>query len=59
VLGVEATASDIELKKAYRQLAVMVHPDKNHHPRSEEAFKVLRAAWDIVSNPERRKEYEM
>ncbi|EPQ14223.1 DnaJ like protein subfamily C member 14 [Myotis brandtii] len=36
-----------------------VHPDKNHHPRAEEAFKVLRAAWDIVSNPERRKEYEM
>lgn len=59
VLGVEATASDVEMKKAYRQLAVMVHPDKNHHPRAEEAFKVLRAAWDIVSNPERRKEYEM
>ncbi|XP_075407636.1 dnaJ homolog subfamily C member 14 [Tenrec ecaudatus] len=59
VLGVEATASDVELKKAYRQLAVMVHPDKNHHPQAEEAFKVLRAAWDIVSNPERRKEYEM
>ncbi|KAB0397316.1 hypothetical protein E2I00_005371 [Balaenoptera physalus] len=36
-----------------------VHPDKNNHPRAEEAFKVLRAAWDIVSNPERRKEYEM
>uniref|UniRef100_A0A8C5KSR5 DnaJ homolog subfamily C member 14 n=1 Tax=Jaculus jaculus TaxID=51337 RepID=A0A8C5KSR5_JACJA len=59
VLGVETTASDLELKKAYRQLAVMVHPDKNHHPRAEEAFKVLHAAWDIVSNPERRKEYEM
>nr|XP_036864818.1 dnaJ homolog subfamily C member 14 isoform X2 [Manis javanica] len=59
VLGVETTASDVELKKAYRQLAVMVHPDKNHHPRAEEAFKVLRAAWDIVGNPERRKEYEM
>ncbi|XP_076967083.1 LOW QUALITY PROTEIN: dnaJ homolog subfamily C member 14 [Tamandua tetradactyla] len=59
VLGVETIASDVELKKAYRQLAVMVHPDKNHHPRAEEAFKVLRAAWDIVSNPERRKEYEM
>ncbi|EHB06739.1 DnaJ-like protein subfamily C member 14 [Heterocephalus glaber] len=58
VVGVEATASDTEIKKAYRQLAVMVHPDKNHHPRAEEAFKVLRAAWDIVSNPERWKEYE-
>ncbi|EHB09509.1 DnaJ-like protein subfamily C member 14 [Heterocephalus glaber] len=58
VVGVEATASDTELKKAYRQLAVMVHPDKNHHPQAEEAFEVLRAAWDIVSNPERLK-YEM
>lgn len=36
-----------------------VHPDKNEHPQAEEAFKVLRAAWDIVSNPEKRKEYEM
>ncbi|XP_053868258.1 dnaJ homolog subfamily C member 14 [Malaclemys terrapin pileata] len=59
VLGLEVTASDTELKKAYRQLAVLVHPDKNKHPRAEEAFKVLRAAWDIVSNPEKRKEYEI
>ncbi|XP_067385965.1 dnaJ homolog subfamily C member 14 [Emydura macquarii macquarii] len=59
VLGLEVTASDAELKKAYRQLAVLVHPDKNEHPRAEEAFKVLRAAWDIVSNPEKRKEYEI
>uniref|UniRef100_A0A8C5KQS8 J domain-containing protein n=1 Tax=Jaculus jaculus TaxID=51337 RepID=A0A8C5KQS8_JACJA len=51
-LRVEATASDLELKKAYRRLAVMVHPDKNHHPPAEEAFKVLHSAWDIVSNPE-------
>ncbi|XP_075055639.1 dnaJ homolog subfamily C member 14 [Mixophyes fleayi] len=59
VLGVEMDASDTELKKAYRQLAVLVHPDKNNHPRSEEAFKVLRAAWDTVSNPDKRKEYEL
>ncbi|XP_069614539.1 dnaJ homolog subfamily C member 14 [Ranitomeya imitator] len=59
VLGVEMNASDVELKKAYRQLAVLVHPDKNNHPRAEEAFKVLRAAWDTVSNPDKRKEYEL
>ncbi|KAK7915639.1 hypothetical protein WMY93_011400 [Mugilogobius chulae] len=59
VLGVEVHATDAELKKAYRQLAVQVHPDKNKHPRAGEAFKVLRAAWDIVSNPETRREYEI
>ncbi|XP_057701467.1 dnaJ homolog subfamily C member 14 [Corythoichthys intestinalis] len=59
VLGVEVDATEAELKKAYRQLAVQVHPDKNKHPRAGEAFKVLRAAWDIVSNPETRREYEL
>lgn len=59
VLGVEATASDAELRRAYRRLAVLVHPDKNEHPRAEAAFKVLRAAWDIVSSPERRREFEL
>ncbi|XP_029007443.1 dnaJ homolog subfamily C member 14 [Betta splendens] len=59
VLGVEVHATEAELKKAYRQLAVQVHPDKNKHPRAGEAFKVLRAAWDIVSNQETRREYEL
>lgn len=59
VLGVELHATEAELKRAYRQLAVQVHPDKNKHPRAGEAFKVLRAAWDIVSNPETKREYEM
>ncbi|KAF7693066.1 uncharacterized protein dnajc14 [Silurus meridionalis] len=59
VLGVNTHATDSELKRAYRQLAVQVHPDKNKHPRAGEAFKVLRAAWDIVSNPETRREYEL
>ncbi|XP_051967658.1 dnaJ homolog subfamily C member 14 [Xyrauchen texanus] len=59
VLGVEINATESELKRAYRQLAVQVHPDKNKHPGAGEAFKVLRAAWDIVSNPETRREYEM
>uniref|UniRef100_A0A8V5GZZ6 Uncharacterized protein n=1 Tax=Melopsittacus undulatus TaxID=13146 RepID=A0A8V5GZZ6_MELUD len=53
VLGVEATATDTELRRAYRRLAVLVHPDKNEHPQAEAAFKVLRAAWDVVSSPER------
>ncbi|XP_051958021.1 dnaJ homolog subfamily C member 14-like [Xyrauchen texanus] len=59
VLGMDINATESELKKAYRQLAVQVHPDKNKHPGAGEAFKVLRAAWDIVSNPETRREYEL
>ncbi|NWR59950.1 DJC14 protein, partial [Bucorvus abyssinicus] len=59
VLGVEATATDAELRRAYRRLAVLVHPDKSQHPRADAAFRVLRAAWDIVSSPERRKEHEL
>ncbi|XP_027571168.2 dnaJ homolog subfamily C member 14 [Pipra filicauda] len=58
VLGVEPSAADAELRKAYRRLAVLVHPDKSPHPRAEEAFKVLRAGWDRVSSPERRRDYE-
>ncbi|NXU95221.1 DJC14 protein, partial [Xiphorhynchus elegans] len=58
VLGVEPEVSDAELRKAYRRLAVLVHPDKSQHPRAEVAFKVLRAGWDRVSSPERRREYE-
>lgn len=59
VLGVDIHATESELKRAYRQLAVQIHPDKNKHPGAGEAFKVLRAAWDIVSNPETRREYEL
>ncbi|NXR53888.1 DJC14 protein, partial [Hippolais icterina] len=58
VLGVEPTASDTELRRAYRRLAVLVHPDKSRDPRAEAAFKVLRAGWERVSSPERRRQYE-
>ncbi|NXP42774.1 DJC14 protein, partial [Leiothrix lutea] len=58
VLGVEPTASDPELRRAYRRLAVLVHPDKSRDPRAEAAFKVLRAGWERVSSPERRRHYQ-
>uniref|UniRef100_A0A8C3QTP2 J domain-containing protein n=1 Tax=Cyanoderma ruficeps TaxID=181631 RepID=A0A8C3QTP2_9PASS len=58
VLGVEPTASDAELRRAYRRLAVLVHPDKSRDPRAEAAFKVLRAGWERVSSPERRRQYQ-
>ncbi|XP_063035315.1 dnaJ homolog subfamily C member 14-like [Melospiza melodia melodia] len=58
VLGVEPTATDAELRRAYRRLAVLVHPDKSRDPRAEAAFKVLWAGWERVSSPERRREYQ-
>ncbi|NXH49011.1 DJC14 protein, partial [Dicaeum eximium] len=58
VLGVEPAASDAELRRAYRRLAVLVHPDKSRDPRAEAAFKVLRAGWERVSSPERRRRYQ-
>ncbi|HHO53857.1 MAG TPA: J domain-containing protein [Deltaproteobacteria bacterium] len=59
VLGVASTAPDAEIKKAYRRLARKHHPDVNPgDPEAEERFKRLSAAWDVLSDPERRKLYD-
>lgn len=39
VLGVSRDASDVELKKQYKQFALLLHPDKNRAPQSDDAFK--------------------
>jgi molecular chaperone DnaJ len=56
VLGVSDTASDKEIGKAYRKLAKQYHPDAN--PGSEERFKEISAAYDVLGDPDRRKEYD-
>ena len=56
VLGVVPTASDKEITRAYRKLAKEHHPDAN--PGSEERFKEISAAYDVLGDAEKRKEYD-
>ena len=51
-LGVNRSASDSEIKKAYRKLAVKFHPDKNPGDKNaEEKFKEISAAFEILKDP--------
>ncbi len=59
VLGVSRNATEQEMKKAYRALAVKYHPDRNPGDKeSEEKFKEAAEAYDVLSNPEKRKRYD-
>jgi curved DNA-binding protein len=60
VLGVRETATADEIKKAYRKLARQYHPDKNpDKPHAEERFKEIQAAYDVLADAKKRKEYDL
>ncbi|MDE7196362.1 MAG: DnaJ domain-containing protein, partial [Helicobacter sp.] len=57
-LGVDSNASADEIKKAYRKLARQYHPDVNKDKGAEEKFKEINAAYEILSDPEKRAQYD-
>jgi curved DNA-binding protein len=57
-LEITENATPDEIKKAYRKLARKYHPDVNKDPQAEEKFKEINAAYEVLSNPEKKQQYD-
>jgi len=58
ILGVERTATDAEIKRAFRKLAQQWHPDVSDDPTADARFKEINEAYQVLSDPERRRAYD-
>jgi molecular chaperone DnaJ len=59
ILGIQKSATTDQIKEAYRNLAMKYHPDRNKDKNAEETFKKINAAYAVLGDPEKRKQYDM
>ncbi len=58
ILGVSKNATEAEIKRAYRKLALQWHPDRNKSPDAADKFKEINKAYEVLSNPKKREIYD-
>lgn len=58
ILELQKTCTDGEVKKAYRKLSLLTHPDKNGHEHADEAFKMVARAFSVLGDKEKRDKFD-
>ena len=58
ILGLPRSASQDDIKKSYKKLAIKFHPDKNHAPQAANAFKKVSAAYACLTDAEKKRYYD-
>ncbi|KAL2024157.1 hypothetical protein VTK56DRAFT_9937 [Thermocarpiscus australiensis] len=58
ILELQRTCSDADVKRAYRKLSLLTHPDKNGHEHADEAFKMVARAFSVLGDKEKRDKYD-